>query len=179
MLRDGLPAPRSHHSHKLRSAPVSPCPIGSTMTTPTVPPIPPDPGRLRPPDGTRFADIPVSFLLLSRYAGEPAMVMAWLVRAMSEREDAGLGLPPREPSTLAATAGMSVDELSQCTELLIRDAYLSRWPDGSIHVPWGRIYQDSVEAAWQLRRHVDALRAAQDHADPPRAMAPLQTSLDL
>jgi hypothetical protein len=149
------------------------------MTTTTVPPIPPDPARLRRPDGTRFADIPVSFLLVSRYAGDPEMLLVWLVRAMAEREDAGLGLPPREPQVLAATAGLSVDELLQCTELLIRDGFLSRWPDGSVHVPWGRIYQDSVEAAWLLRQRVDALRAARSSAAPALEAAPQQNMLDL
>lgn len=144
----------------------------------TIPPIPPDPARLRTPDGTRFADIPVSFLLLSRYAGRPAMVMTWLVRAMAEREDAGLGLPPREPAILAATAGMRLDNFAQCTERLIHDGFLSRWPDGQIRVPWGLIYMDSVETAWQLLQHVDALRAAQSSVVSPAEEA-LQHPLDL
>jgi hypothetical protein len=142
-----------------------------------IPPIPDDPARLRKPDGTRFADTPVSFLLLVRYAGDPEMIMAWLARAVAEREDAGLGLPARETHILAATAGLSPEELDRCTELLIRDQWLSRWPDGTVHVPWGRIYETSVEAAWQLHQRVDALRTT-THTTTA-ALEPLQQPLDL
>jgi hypothetical protein len=150
---------------------------GETLMT-QIPPIPIDPALLRQPDGARFADIPVSFLLVSRYAGDPEMVMAWLVRALAEREDAGLGLPPRSPLLLAATAGLALDEFDRCSELLIRDQWLTRWPDGSVHVPWGRIYEASVEAAWQFHQRVDALRADLPAAKNP-ALASVQQPLDL
>lgn len=143
-----------------------------------IPPIPDDPALLRQPDGARFADIPVSFLLVARYAGDPEMVMAWLVRAMAEREDAGLGLPPRQPHLLAATAGLSLDEFARCSELLIRDHWLTRDPDGRVRVPWGRIYEASVEGAWQLSQRVTALRADRATATAA-ALEPLQQPLDL
>lgn len=143
-----------------------------------IPPIPDDPALLRQPDGVRFADIPVSFLLLAHYAGDPEMVMAWLVRAMAEREDAGLGLPHRHPHILAATAGLSLDEFALCTELLIRDHWLTRGPDGRIRVPWGRIYEASVEGAWQLSQHVAARRADRTTATAA-ALESLQQPLDL
>ena len=143
-----------------------------------IPPIPSDPTLLRQPDGTRFADIPVSFILIARYAGAPDTIMTWLVRAMAEREDAGLGLPPRELYLLAATAGISTDDFTLHTDLLIREGMLTRWPDGSIRVPWGAIYQASVLAAQKYRALVDTLRAhaaAEAHPTP----TPTQEPLDL
>lgn len=132
------------------------------MTLLSLPPIPTEPALLRTPNGTRFADMPVSFLLIVQYAGSPAMILTWLVRAMAEREDGGLGLPPRDENVLAATAGLARDEFDYCTQQLIRDRWLSTWPNGAIRVPWGRIYQASVLKALEYREYVDALRETTD-----------------
>jgi len=142
-----------------------------------VPPIPDDPALLRQPTGVRFADIPVPFLLLSKYPSDPDTVMTWLVRAMAEREDAALGMPPREEYFLAATAGIDLEDFGYCTDGLIADHWLTRDPNGTIRVPWGHIYETSVEAAWQLQQHVTALRAR--HAANQAAASPSQQPLDL
>jgi hypothetical protein len=131
--------------------------------------------NFRPLDGTRFVDMPVSFLLIATYAGDPEMILVWLARAMAEREEAGLGLPPRDPIMLAATVGVDLEDFNICTRLLIRDGWLTNGPDGVIRVPWGKIYMSSVEAASQLAQHVAALRA-QSIANAP---APTQQPLDL
>ncbi len=142
-----------------------------------VPPIPTDPALLRQPTGVRFADIPVPFLLLSKYPSDPDTVMTWLVRAMAEREDAALGLPPREDDFLSATAGMDLDDFVFCTKSLIDDHWLTRDPNGTIRVPWGYLYAASVEAAWALQQQVEALRAR--HAADQAAATSTQQPLDL
>lgn len=143
-----------------------------------VPPIPTNPALLRTPTGVRFADIPVSFLLLSMYPSDSDMVMTWLVRAMAEREDAALGLPPREDYFLSATAGMDSDDFLFCTKMLIKDGWLTRDSTDTIHVPWGHIYASSVDAAWKLQQHVDALRAGHAAANLSTAES-IQQPLDL
>jgi hypothetical protein len=139
-----------------------------------LPPIPNNRAALRQPDGTRFWEIPVSFELIYACAGDGELLAAWLVTAAAEREDAGLGLPPRAHSILAATAGQSLDDFETNIGYLLDKGFLSRWPDGSIRVPWGRLYQNSVESANQLLASVNALRAA-----TAASQVPLQRVLDL
>lgn len=141
-----------------------------------LPPIPSDPTQLRRPDGTRFWEIPVTFELIYACAGEGDLLTTWLVTAAAEREDAGLGLPPRTRDILAATAGQSLDEFEQNVSYLLSHGFLTHWPDGSIRVPWGRLYQQSVESANTLLTRVNALRATA--ATSPAAVSH-QQSLDL
>lgn len=142
-----------------------------------LPPIPPDLHDLREPDGTRFWEIPVTFELIYACAGNGELLATWLVTAAAEREDAGLGLPPRAQGVLAATAGQSLDTFEKNIGLLLTAGFLNRWPDGSIHVPWGRLYQHSVESANHLLASVNALRAKATAASP--AAVSLQHTLDL
>jgi hypothetical protein len=141
-----------------------------------LPPIPADPTLLRQPDGTRFWEIPVSFELIHACAGDGELLAAWLVIAAAEREDAGLGLPPREPHVLAATAGQTLDEFEANMSYLLDNGFLTRWPDGSIRVPWGRLYQHSVETANSLLASVAARRTA---VASSTVLTVLQQSLDL
>lgn len=140
-----------------------------------LPPIPTDPSQLRQPDGTRFWEIPVSFELIYACAGDGELLAAWLVTAAAEREDAGLGLPPRNHQVLAATAGQTLDEFEANITYLLDTGFLTRWPDGSVHIPWGRLYQQSVAAANTLLQSVAARRTAA----APQPTAARQQSLDL
>lgn len=140
-----------------------------------IPTLPDDPTLLREPDGTRFTETPVSFLLIATYGGRPTMLLTWLVRAMAEREDRGLGLPPRTVDVLAATAGLTREEFERCTEQFIADGWLTRWADGSIRIPWGRIYETSVQQALEWKSYVTTLRERAHH----ERMVAMSLPLDL
>jgi hypothetical protein len=141
-----------------------------------LPPIPTDLSTLRTPDGTRFWEIPVSFKVIYACAGDGELLAAWLVTAAAEREDAGLGLPPRALHILAATAGQPLDDFALNCAALVRQGLLTRAPDGRVRVPWGRLYEQSVESANHLLLAVKTLRTA---AAASPAAVPLSGDRDL
>jgi hypothetical protein len=110
-------------------------------------------------DGATLAEFPVSPLLIHAYAGFPAMLAVWLVRAAAEREDERLGLPRRNEALLVQASGLTPEIFAQATEILIRDRFLTRDPhNGRIRVPWGLIYFSSLRWANEVRAYVKALR---------------------
>lgn len=124
-----------------------------------LPPIPEDHSLLRMQDGATLTEFPVSPLLIHAYAGYPAMLTAWLVRAAAEREDERLGLPRRDEALIVRASGLTPEIFAEATEILIRDRFLTRDPhNGRIRVPWGLIYLSSLRWANDVRAYVKALR---------------------
>lgn len=140
-----------------------------------LPPMP-DNARLlcEPVTTTRFWELPVPIQVIHACAGDPVKLAAWLVIAQAQREDTGLGLPPRSPAILAATAGQDLAMFAATTAALVADGLLIVQPDGRMGVPLGSLQMHAMTYAQSMREAVQALRTS----STTPAAAPLPLPLD-